>query len=343
MGLAQLKIDQLESEEERQSVEEEIRLRLCATAPVLYQNTQSGFLLASLLKNLRDALFPEKLPPLFLTSHPVAVSDPLAVKRSPASSILSLLLHAGLIFLAVWLVLHAPAHIVVPHQAKVTPITILPYIPLTPPAPKVMAGGGGGGAHQIVEANKGRLPRIEQRQVTPPQLLRIDHPKLAAQPAVVAPRQITIPDSSLPNMGAPQSPQVAVVSQGAGSNSGFGGGGGGGIGFGQGAGVGLGSGGGYGGGVMSVGAGVTAPVLVHSVQPEFTNQARQARHQGIVTLQLIVDSHGNTENIQVVRRLGMGLDEKAIEAVRQYKFKPAIYQGHPVPVRLTIDVTFHLY
>ncbi len=94
---------------------------------------------------------------------------------------------------------------------------------------------------------------------------------------------------------------------------------------------------------MSVGGGVAAPQVIHSVDPEFTDAARQAKYSGVVSIQLIVDTHGNPQAIQVVRHLGMGLDEKAIEAVRQYKFKPAMYQGHPVPVRVVVDVNFHLY
>jgi TonB family protein len=94
---------------------------------------------------------------------------------------------------------------------------------------------------------------------------------------------------------------------------------------------------------MSVGGGVSAPVVVHSVDPEFTAEARTANFQGSVSIQLIVDSQGNPQNVRVVRHLGMGLDEKAIEAVRQYRFKPAMYEGHPVAVQLLIDVDFHLH
>jgi TonB family protein len=128
-----------------------------------------------------------------------------------------------------------------------------------------------------------------------------------------------------------------------GGGSGFGQGSGGGIGAGSGGGVGIGSGGGYGGGLMSVGGGVSAPQVIHSVDPEFTDAARQAKYEGAVSIQLIVDRQGNPENIQVVRHLGMGLDEKAIEAVRQYKFRPAMFQGKPVPVQMVINVNFHLY
>jgi periplasmic protein TonB len=118
---------------------------------------------------------------------------------------------------------------------------------------------------------------------------------------------------------------------------------GGGIGIGHGNGTGVGSGGGFGGGVMSVGGGVSAPQLLNHIEPDFTDQARQARYQGVVEIQMIVDSSGNPENIVIVKHLGMGLDEKAIDAVRQYRFHPAMFQGHPVPVRLVVDVDFHLY
>ena len=93
---------------------------------------------------------------------------------------------------------------------------------------------------------------------------------------------------------------------------------------------------------MSVGGGVTAPRVIHSVEPEFSDAARQAKYQGVVSIQLIVDTQGNPEDVHVTHRLGMGLDEKAVEAVRQYKFKPAMYQGRSVPVQITVDVDFHL-
>jgi protein TonB len=149
-------------------------------------------------------------------------------------------------------------------------------------------------------------------------------------------------NSSRPNFGVTQSPQVALVSQGGGTGAGFGRGAGGGIGSGRGAGVGPGSVGGYGGGIMTVGGGVSAPQVLHKVEPEFSDAARQAKYQGVVSIQLIVDPRGNPVNIRVIRHLGMGLDEKAMDAVRQYRFKPAMYQGHPVPVQMVIDVDFHM-
>jgi len=94
---------------------------------------------------------------------------------------------------------------------------------------------------------------------------------------------------------------------------------------------------------MSVGGGVAAPQLIHSVEPEFTEDARRENYQGSVSIKLIVDSQGNPQDVRLVSHLGMGLEEKAIAAVRQYKFKPAMYQGHPVSVQIVVEVDFHLH
>ncbi len=300
-------------------------------------------LFTGLLGNLRDFFFPEKLPPLELVSQPVAVADPMAVKRSPASSMLSFLLHAGIFAALVWFILQARHQFVAPQKVEVTPVVVPPYIPpVTAPAPQAMGGGGGGGFHQPVEANKGHLPPVEKAPINPPEL-QVDHPKLAVAPAVVMPQQVKLPDNSMPNLGMPQSTQVVMKSQGRGSGSGFGVGGGGGIGAGDGGGIGSGTVGGYGGGVMAVGGGVTAPVVIHKVEPEFTDAARRVKYQGVASVGLIVDAQGNPEDVHVVHPLGMGLDQKAVEAVRQYKFKPAMFKGRAVPVQMVIEVDFHMF
>ena len=95
--------------------------------------------------------------------------------------------------------------------------------------------------------------------------------------------------------------------------------------------------------VMHPGGGVSAPQVIYSVDPEFSDEARRAKYQGICVVSLIVDAQGNPQEIRIARALGMGLDEKAIEAVKQYKFKPAYYQGHPVPVMINIEVNFRIY
>lgn len=291
-----------------------------------------------------DAFSSQKLPQPALASRPVFTVDPLAFKGDRTSSVISFVIHTAVICLVLWLAVRVHSAVILEPDVVVRHVDFTLYAPPPPvvmPIAKIDGGGGGGGAHQIVEPIKGRAPVVVSKvQFLPPQIARLDRPKLGVEPT----EQVKIPDnSSMVNFGVANSPQIALASQGKGSGSGFGQGLGGGIGAGHGVGVGQGSGGGYGGGLMTVGGGVSAPVVMHSVEPEFTEAARQANYQGNVSIQLVVDSQGNPQAIRVSRHAGMGLDEKAIEAVRQYKFRPAMYQGHPVAVQIVIDVDFHLH
>lgn len=96
------------------------------------------------------------------------------------------------------------------------------------------------------------------------------------------------------------------------------------------------------GGVYRVGGGVSAPVLIHKVEPEYTEEARAAKYQGTVSLYTEIAPDGTATNIRVVHGLGLGLDEKAIEAVKQWRFKPGQKDGKPVTVMATIEVNFRL-
>ncbi|HEX6773242.1 MAG TPA: M56 family metallopeptidase [Acidobacteriaceae bacterium] len=95
--------------------------------------------------------------------------------------------------------------------------------------------------------------------------------------------------------------------------------------------------------IYKVGNGVTAPVLVHAVDAEFSKKAKDAKYQGVSVVSCVVDTNGMPQHVHTVRKLGMGLDEKAIEAVRQYRFKPSILNGQPVAVAITIEVNFRIY
>jgi periplasmic protein TonB len=293
--------------------------------------------------HLTDSYASNKLAPAEAASRPIFTVDPLTFKGDRKSSAISFVIHVAAISLILTLAFKAHTSMVLQPTLVETPVdfklTVPP--PITMPVAKVQGGGGGGGAHQIIEPTRGHLPTVVAKApVAPPQIIKIDQPKLSAPPSEV----VKMPDNpALPNLGVSQSPQIALASQGKGSGSGFGQGLGGGIGAGHGAGAGVGSGGGYGGGLMSVGGGVSAPQLVHSVEPEFTETARQQNFQGAVSIKLIVDSQGNPQDVRLASHLGMGLDEKAIEAVRQYKFRPAMYQGHPVSVQIVVDVDFHLH
>jgi TonB family protein len=182
-------------------------------------------------------------------------------------------------------------------------------------------------------------------QITPPAIVvRNEHPKLVAQPTVVVPPQLKIADNHMPNLGNPSAPALpTVASNGTGSGGGIGSGAGGGVGVGHGPGVGAGSGGGIGGGVFKVGGGISAPKPVSTPDPEYTEEARVSKTEGKCILWLIVDDTGKPRNIKVVRGLGSGLDAKAIAAVQQWRFEPAMKDGKPVNVQISVEVGFHLY
>jgi len=132
-------------------------------------------------------------------------------------------------------------------------------------------------------------------------------------------------------------------SNGIGSGGGIGSGHGGGVGSGEGPGVGEGRGGGIGGGVFRVGGGVSAPRAIYAPDPEFSEEARKAKYQGSVVLSAIIGPDGRPRNLRVVRSLGMGLDEKATEAVARWSFEPARKGSQPVAVEVNIEVAFRLY
>jgi TonB family protein len=229
-------------------------------------------------------------------------------------------------------------------KRQVTEIVFPSEVPVMKPAPKPVAGGGGGGDRDKFEAPKGKLPKQSLQQITPPAIVvRNDHPKLAVEPTVVVPPQVKLAYNA-PNLGNPMAPMPSgPPSNGTGSGAGIGSGSGGGIGVGTGPGVGEGRGGGIGGGVFRVGGGVSAPKAVFAPDPEYSEEARKAKYQGVCVLSLIVGPDGKPRDIKIGRSLGLGLDEKAIQAVNQWKFEPAMKDGKPVAVAINVEVQFRLY
>lgn len=96
-------------------------------------------------------------------------------------------------------------------------------------------------------------------------------------------------------------------------------------------------------GVYRIGADVSPPKLVSKVEPKYSDQAAKAKIEGTVVLYVVVTPEGTPKDLRVIRSLGMGLDEKAIEAVSQWKFSPAIKDAQPVAVEATIEVNFRLF
>jgi periplasmic protein TonB len=298
----------------------------------------------SLSRQLDEFFFPKKLPPLKLESKPEPVKDIWGFydnKKNGALGSTGLhILLAGIIVAGYFVGKHTVT--VVAKNLDVTPIYDGDLPPLKPSATR-SGGGGGGGDRDVLAASKGKLPKFSMEQITPPvAVIRNDHPKLAVDPTIVIPPQVQMAQNNMPNLGDPMAHAV-IPSNGTGAGGGMGEGEGGGVGPGKGPGFGPGEGGGTGGGIFHVGGGVSPPRPTYSPEPEFSEEARKAKYQGVVTLALVVGTDGRPTNIRVQNSLGMGLDEKAIEAVKNWKFEPAMKDGHPVRVEIAVEVDFHLY
>ncbi|MFZ0731945.1 MAG: energy transducer TonB [Candidatus Sulfotelmatobacter sp.] len=299
----------------------------------------------SLFRELDEFFFPKKLPPLKLESKPEPVKDIWGFYNYKRNGVLGStgihLLIIGVIALGYIIVKHA----VTPASTQKVTVTLVDPSDLPPlkPSKTQVGGGGGGGDRDVLQATKGKLPKFSMQQITPPVVvIRNEHPKLAVEPTVVIPPQVHLAMNNMPNLGDPMA-HATLPSNGTGSGGGIGSGSGGGVGSGTGPGFGPGEGGGTGGGIFHVGGGVSAPRAIYQPEPEFSEEARKAKYQGVCTLGLIVGTDGRPTNIRVLSSLGMGLDEKAIEAVKNWRFEPAMKDGHPVRVEIAVEVDFHLY
>ena len=301
----------------------------------------------SLFRNLDDFFFPKKLPPLVLTSKPVPVRDIWGFYnykgRGAFGSTVIHLLGLAAIIGGTYLGRRIVQEVVKP---KETVELIAPSdLPTLEASKSVSGGGGGGGDRDKLQATQGRLPKQSMQQITPPVVVvRNEHPKLEVDPTIVIPPQVHLTQPNLPNLGDPLSHLPSgPPSNGTGSGGGIGSGNGGGVGSGEGPGFGPGRGGGTGGGVFRVGGGVSAPKVIYQPDPEYSEEARKAKYQGVCVLWLVVGPDGRPHDIRPARTLGLGLDEKAIEAVKTWRFEPAYKDGKPVAVMINVEVSFRLY
>jgi len=291
----------------------------------------------SFWQNVKDAINPPKLPPLELTSQPVAVKDIWGLYgRQKKSFVVSTGFQVLVVAAAFWV-------FSIPAVQKTMLRGAAVFLPdLAPADVKINKGGGGGGNRSPLPASKGALPKVAPRQFTPPSaVIQNPNPKLTMDPTILAPPDVQMPNVNMSQYGDPLA-KLGPPSNGPGYGGGIGSGHGGGVGPGGGGGYGPGSDGGFGGGAFKVGNGVTAPIVLYKKEPEYSEEARKAKYQGTVVLYIEVDPSGRAVNPRVVRSLGLGLDEKALEAVRQWKFKPGYKDGKPVTVAATIEVNFRL-
>ncbi|MFZ0731326.1 MAG: energy transducer TonB [Candidatus Sulfotelmatobacter sp.] len=210
-----------------------------------------------------------------------------------------------------------------------------------PQLPLIFSGhnGGGGGNFDPLAASRGNPPRasLETQIVPPTVIVPKEMPRLPVEETVVVAPEIKF--SQVGKIGDPLSPYAHWSSNGPGGPTGIGPGCCGGIGPSSGPGVGDGAPGIYPAGKM----GTTIPEPIYSPEPSFSEEARKAKFQGIVVLMLVVGKDGRPYNIQVGQSLGMGLDQKAIEAVYRWRFRPATLNGEPVATKIAVQVDFHLY
>jgi periplasmic protein TonB len=281
---------------------------------------------ASLWSSVRDVFFPVKLPPLVLESKPIPVIDRMKTKQNPKATASAIVIYALIVLGIVWAV---KQHVQFIKQAKVQVVDLSTPPPL-PQAKDTM--GGGGGQKGPTPVSKGALPKFADQQIVPPKAPV--ESKIKIEPTIEVQPDLKMASNNMPNFGMPTS-NVMGNSMGNGKGTG--------IGSGNGSGLGPGTGGNYGGGLRKIGGGVSQPEVLYQVEPEFSEEARKAKFMGSVLVGLVVDTSGRPQSVHIVRGVGMGLDEKAMEAVRQYKFKPAMENGKPVPVELNVEVNFQIF
>jgi TonB family protein len=253
---------------------------------------------------------------------------------SAAAGLMSLALHGGAILLMFTVLSNPAVQVTVKKAGRLFVPVLTAYLPQ-----KTQQGGGGGGDRSPAPASKGRAPKFAARQFVPPAVVvNNPNPKLLIDPTLIGPPDVHMPNNTIAVWGDPLA-KLGPPSNGTGSNGGIGSGNNGGIGPGDRPGFGPGRDGGM---VYVAGGGVSAPLLLFQVDPEYSEEARKAKYSGVVVLSIEVDQTGRTRNLRVAKGVGLGLDEKAIEAVKQWRFKPGFKNGKPVIVRAQVEVNFRL-
>jgi len=259
------------------------------------------------------------------------------------SALLSWLLHGGAILLILAVTGVKPQIIPLIHQVLLAPADLASY---KTTMKATGGGGGGGGVHADTPASVGKLPKFALEQLVRP-VVKIENatPILPVEPTLIGDSSIKLPQFDYKDWGDPNG-VPGKPSGGPGNGGGIGPGNGTGIGPGKGGGYGPGENGGTGGGGVGYlgagGGGITPPTLLSKTEPEYSEDARKARLQGTVLLRIVVDTQGVASNIAVSKSLGLGLDDRAIDAVKKWKFKPGKVNGKPAAVEAYVEVNFRL-
>jgi periplasmic protein TonB len=219
-------------------------------------------------------------------------------------------------------------------------------------------GGGGGGGLKMPTPPKKAERKGPPKAISSPIPARRLPPPVTPPPPKPEPPPPPLEAKTLPPVMAPvatvaadarnqeglmkEMPKEAPPSQGSGTGGGAGSGQGTGLGEGNGSGIGPGEGGGMGGGPYRPGSGVAPPRLLKEVRADYTDEARRANVTGEVVLEIVVRRDGTVGDVRILQRLGSGLDQRAVQAVRQWRFAPATLKGAPVDVIVEVGVEFKL-
>jgi periplasmic protein TonB len=219
-------------------------------------------------------------------------------------------------------------------QVSKSPVRVLDPVERGHPIPIAFTGGGGN--KMKIPASHGVLPKQspDWQLAAPSALILNEKPVLPEIPTIMG-QDVRLAQAGV--LGDPASNVVGPPSNGPGSGGGIGDGCCGGVGDGYGSGHGVGR-------SMRPGeGGVTQPRPIYDPEPEYSDEARRIKLQGSVSLWMVVGLDGRAHNIRVQRSLGMGLDQKAIDAVNRWRFEPATLNGKPVAVEIAVEVNFRLY
>ncbi len=287
-------------------------------------------------QNLRDLISPPKLPPLQTTSKPVQVKEIWSkneqFSRMQAVSVgVHAVVIAAIVLVPLLLGLRPPAIKQTPVDITQLDNVIAPYL-----KPAKLKAGGGGGQHDLKPASRGTPPKFSWTQFSRPMVNPPAHPKIAMAPTILGNPDIKMPDPKLPTWGDPLAHS---------SNDSMGNGRGNGMGNGNGAGLGPGEGWNTGGGMPNAGSGGYGYAqCLYCPHAEYSDEAMKVKIQGLVELMGVITADGRVTDITVVKGLGYGLDENAIQAVRTWRLRPALGpDGKPAAVRQLIEVTFQLF
>ncbi len=297
----------------------------------------------SLARSIKELIHPPKLPPLELTSKPVAVKEIWGFYggQGRRAGVSSILIHAGVIALLLFLGTNKTVQKVVKQQIDL----IAPdhrALQAQPSRKITMKGGGGGGDRSPTPVSKGKLPKLANKQFVPPMITHVgesetgngpdsDHSAgrqysqggftqfgrsaLKIRPGLqwLRVRAAEWAADAAAVSGRARDLDLARVLAAV-----------------------------WAAALIKIGGGVSSPQLLFKVEPEYSEEARKAKFQGTVLLYVEVDEKGNPRDIRVIRPLGLGLDQKAIEAVEKWKFSPGKKDGKPVAVQAQIEVNFRL-